>query len=312
MEKVVLFGAGKIATNYFHNRNRKFDIVAIIDNNKRIQGYRFENMIPIISIQDYVRDYYEYNIVITSAKYDEIIDQLITHGINNYRLSSELYCAKDVAEDTDICHDNWIKFLSDNFNKEGLRILEIGSRNVTGTCLRKYFNNAEYIGFDYYPGENVDVVGDAHKLSTYFEQKFDLIFSSAVFEHLAMPWKVSLEIIKLLRVNGYVFIETHYSYSSHERPWHFFQYSENALDVLFPQKLGMKCVKKGCGNLIEGRFSEYASKYLVGKMVGGLYCHSEYLGVKTEEVEDLSWDTIELEDVTHATVYPKPQNITMQ
>lgn len=43
-----------------------------------------------------------------------------------------------------------------------------------------------------------------------------------------MPWKVSIEIIKLLKINGCVFIETHYSYSTHERPWHFFQFSQNA------------------------------------------------------------------------------------
>ena len=57
---------------------------------------------------------------------------------------------------------------------------------------------ASYVGFDFYPGENVDVVGDAHKLSSYFghDEKFDLIFSSAVFEHLHMPWIVAQEIQK--------------------------------------------------------------------------------------------------------------------
>lgn len=33
----------------------------------------------------------------------------------------------------------------------------------------------------------------------------------------------------------------------------FFQFSENALDVLFPETFGMHCVRKGCSNLIEGR-----------------------------------------------------------
>lgn len=59
------------------------------------------------------------------------------------------------------------------FDKEGMDILEIGSRNVTGTVLQNKFSKANYTGFDYYPGENVDVVGDAHKLSQYFDRKFD-------------------------------------------------------------------------------------------------------------------------------------------
>jgi hypothetical protein len=62
-------------------------------------------------------------------------------------------------------HSNYLRHLADIGNKEGMRILEIGSREVTGASdARKRFAKAEYVGFDYYPGPNVDVVGDAHKL----------------------------------------------------------------------------------------------------------------------------------------------------
>lgn len=70
----------------------------------------------------------------------------------------------------------------------------------------------------------------------------------------------------------------------------------------------MKCLGKGCSNLIEGRFSMYASLYLQDRLVSGLYCHSEYLGQKEKEVDDLSWDNVCLEDVVGATKYPKPKN----
>jgi len=50
-----------------------------------------------------------------------------------------------------------------------MRILEVGSREVTGRSIaREKFSNAQYIGFDIDPGANVDVVGDAHKLASYF------------------------------------------------------------------------------------------------------------------------------------------------
>ena len=103
--------------------------------------------------------------------------------------------------------------------------MEIGSREVTGISnARKNFSNAEYVGFDYYPGNNVDVVGDVHKLSSYFKEgeKFDIIYSSACFEHFAMPWKVATEIAKMLKINGIIFVETHFSFSSHEKPLAFF------------------------------------------------------------------------------------------
>lgn len=306
MERVVIFGAGELGKRCFYNPNRRFEIVAAIDNNSAKWGGVFEKSIPIIGVSEYREKYRECDIVITMSKYKDVEMQLKKLGIDNYRIAADIYNSLEVQMDAEICHDNWVSFLQGRFNKEGIEILEIGSRNVTGTNLRNIFSKAKYTGFDYYPGENVDVVGDAHKLSQYFDKKFDLIFSSAVFEHLAMPWKVSIEIIKLLKLNGYVFIETHYSFSSHERPWHFFQFSENALDVLFPEKFGVHCIKKGCCNLIEGKFSEYASGYLAGRKVAGLYCHSEYLGKKVEEVEELSWDNIGLVDVAKSTEYPKP------
>lgn len=304
-EIVVLFGAGKIGRRCFYNPKRNFDIVAVIDNNKDLVGTQFEKKIPIIGLDDYVKKYRDYEILITMMKYKEVKEQLEQIGIHNYHVSGDVFAREDVPTDELINHDNWMKYLQEHFNKENVEILEIGSRNVVGGVTRDLFSKANYTGFDYYNGENVDVVGDAHELSKYFEKKFDLIFSSAVFEHLAMPWKVSTEIIKLLKPGGYIFIETHYSFSSHERPWHFFQFSENAIDVLFPEKFGMKCLRKGCSNLIEGHFSkEYASEYLQGGTVGGLYCHAEYLGQKQKEVDNLSWDSICLEDVVGATKYP--------
>lgn len=305
-ENVVLFGAGYFGKKCFYNPDRNFEIVAVIDNNLKLEGKLFENKIPIISIDDYMCHYRECDIVIAIREFSEVEEQLKEFDIFNYRIAADLYSASDVYTDTNIKHGNWITYLQKMYDKEGMEVLEVGARVVTGACFRKYFSHANYTGFDYYAGENVDVVGDAHELSRYFNKKFDLIFSSAVFEHLAMPWKASVEIIKLLKLNGHVFVETHYSYSTHERPWHFFQFSENALDILFPEKFGMHCIKKGCSNLIEGRFSEYASEYLVGQRVPGLYCHSEYLGQKVGETDGLAWDKISLADVVKSTEYPRP------
>ena len=146
-----------------------------------------------------------------------------------------------VQEPEFVSHSKWVSYLSSNFNKPGVRILEVGSRNVTGGASRKPFSQADYVGFDFYEGENVDVVGDAHKLSSYFDnQQFDLIFSSAVFEHFHMPWIVAQEIRKLLKVEGYVFVETHFSFNAHEIPWNFFQFSDMGLRALFNSGLAIR------------------------------------------------------------------------
>jgi len=204
-------------------------------------------------------------------------------------------------------HRNWAGYLSGKGNRKGVRILEIGSRVVTGANLRNQFSDAEYVGFDIYPGDNVDVVGDAHKLSRYFKQdeKFDIIFSSAVFEHLAMPWLVAVEIAKLLKVGGIVFVETHFSFATHQRPWNFFQYSDMGLKALFNSALGFRCIEAGFSNPMVGRFSSLADDYLRNSLIArGLYCHSEYLGEKVAEVEGFSWEMADLNEVVGGTVYP--------
>jgi SAM-dependent methyltransferase len=225
-------------------------------------------------------------------------------------LFDRFFLAKDVPLSNLVSHKNWRKYLYDLGNKDGFRILEIGSREVTGPSnSREGFSKAQYIGFDFYPGKNVDVVGDAHKLSSYFKpgEKFDIIYSSACFEHFAMPWVVAMEIAKLLKVGGIVFVETHFSFSAHERPWNFFQFSEMALKVLFSSALGFECIEAGMSNPMVGRFSSLADGYLRYNPIPGLFCHSEYLGRKVRDVEVFDWDSLDLQLLVGDTMYPKPR-----
>ncbi len=230
----------------------------------------------------------------------------------NYTEYDEFYLDPEVPLSNNISHQKWQRYLYEIGNKPGMRILEIGSREVTAPSeARKEFSKATYTGFDIYPGNNVDIVGDAHKLSSYFNggeaEKFDLIFSSACFEHFAMPWIVAEEISKMLKTGGLVFIETHFSYSSHERPWHFFQFSDQALKALFSKALGFECIEAGMSNPMVGRFSILADEYLRAKPISGLYCHSEYLGKKTAEVEDFTWEKLDLTELVGETKYPAPK-----
>lgn len=205
------------------------------------------------------------------------------------------YLSPDVPQPLLVSHQKWQQYLYEIGNKEGLRILEIGSREVTsGSSARKNFNKATYVGFDYYAGDNVDVVGDVHRLSSYFNgiEKFDIIYTSACFEHFAMPWVAAVEIAKMLKVGGLLFVETHFSYSSHERPWNFFQFSDMGLRVLFSAALGFECVEAGMSNPMVARFSSFADEYLRHQPITGLYCHSQLLARKIAEVENFDWSKI--------------------
>lgn len=224
------------------------------------------------------------------------------------QLNDEVYLSCDVPKPDKMGHLKWLNALTEIGNHNGMRILEIGSREVTGESVaREHFNEAVYVGFDYHPGRNVDIVGDVHKLSSYFkeDEKFDIVYSSACFEHFAMPWIVAVEIAKVLKVGGYLFIETVFAHSSHERPWNFFQFSDLGLQVLFSKALGFECIEGSMSNPIVGRFSSLADRYLRYMPLPGLYCHSSYFGKKVLEVENFEWEKLEAEDIVGNTKYPQ-------
>ena len=89
-------------------------------------------------------------------------------------------------------------------------------------------------------------MGDAHALSSVVgEGAFDAIFSSAVLEHLAMPWVAAVEMNRALRPGGLVFHRTHQSWPVHERPNDFFRFSDEALRVLFGPAHGFEVLEAG-------------------------------------------------------------------
>ncbi len=124
-------------------------------------------------------------------------------------------------------------------------VVEIGSRDVTGVTRRDLFPTAgRFVGFDVHPGRGVDVVGDAHELSKYFEpNSVDAVLSASVFEHLVFPWKVVLEINRILKPGGYVFLSTHPTWPAHELPWDFWRFPVAGISNLFIPQTGFELIE---------------------------------------------------------------------
>jgi hypothetical protein len=205
----------------------------------------------------------------------------------------------------------FIDFLK-QVNDRRLKVLEIGSRIVSpgSVSKRSLFPGASsYTGFDYYPDSNTDVVGDAHKLSQYFgSQRFDAIFSLSVFEHLAMPWVVAMEMNKLLEVGGITFVSTHFAWPLHEKPWDFWRFSDEGLKVLFSPALGFEVIK----SCLYVPLRMHLDTFLPGQETlasqqgfGGV----SILAKKVSEVnsEKFRWDVTLEEVVTAESHYPKPK-----
>ena len=156
--------------------------------------------------------------------------------------------------------------------KRGGRALEIGSRARSGNSYRHMVHDSvDYVGLDITAGENVDVVGDAHHLSRYVQGRFDFIFSISVFEHLLMPWMVSLEMNKVMNIGGLALIQSHPAWPLHEEPWDFWRFSKDAWYGLFNVHTGFRLIDSQYG-----MGARIVSDFAAGGSVQGLDAFPTY------------------------------------
>lgn len=209
------------------------------------------------------------------------------------------------SSENDPYHLNFKEFISIGNQIPSPSILEIGSRNVTGATRKNAFSHyGEYVGFDILPGEGVDLVGDVHALSRHCPpEHFDLVYSISVFEHLLFPWKAVLEINKVMKPGGHVFIATHTVWPAHELPWDFWRYPANGFRALFNGHTGFEIVR-----LSEGLPCR-AYSLVSDAPTRRLWCYTMSLGVSliarkigNYRSDLLKWD-IEVSD-TVDSMYP--------
>ncbi len=157
--------------------------------------------------------------------------------------------AKSAAESrARVLADEFVESLRQS--TESIRILELGSRARSGVVRRQMFGERNtYTGADILAGENVDVVCDAHQLSQHFEANtFDSVVGFSVFEHFAMPWKVVLEINRVLKTGGRCMFFTHQTWPLHETPFDFWRFSQETWKTIFNPSTGFQIIDAACSD----------------------------------------------------------------
>jgi SAM-dependent methyltransferase len=152
-----------------------------------------------------------------------------------------------VPKEDHLAHVVWANFIAEA-NAKGGRLVEIGSRARSGSTIRNQLgSNVEYIGIDVTDGPNVDIVADAHNIADFIKSPVDYVCSISTFEHFIMPWKVVLEINKILVPGGKVFSHSHQTWPEHDVPYDFFRFSDQAWFGLFNAHTGFQVneVKSG-------------------------------------------------------------------
>lgn len=148
------------------------------------------------------------------------------------------------------------KFIA-QVNVPGTAILDIGGRSRSKVDLSALFGEAVCTVLDILPGENVDVVGDAHEMSKLFaREQFDAVYSVSVFEHLLMPWAVVGEMNKIMKTGGLALIFSHQTLGIHDLPWDFWRFSDQAWDALFNHRTGFEILERAMD------FEQYVLPYI--------------------------------------------------
>jgi len=122
---------------------------------------------------------------------------------------------------------------SETYGKDGYIILDIGGKNVNGS-LRSFFTekNMEYICVDMEADESVDIVVKPCSKFPFDNSSIDLIVSTSCFEHDPCFWLTFKEMTRVIKPNGYIYINAPTSGFYHCYPgdnWRFYSDAGQAL-----------------------------------------------------------------------------------
>lgn len=106
------------------------------------------------------------------------------------------------------------------------RILDVGALNVNGTLRDHAPPGSDYVGLDMEKGPGVDIVHpDQSAPFPFADSSFDLVVSTSCFEHSLMFWATFLEMVRVVRPGGFIYINAPSNGNYHAYPydcWRFY------------------------------------------------------------------------------------------
>jgi hypothetical protein len=112
------------------------------------------------------------------------------------------------------------------------RVLDIGSRDINGSLRDLCPPGVEYVGIDLEPGKGVDMVLDDRYQYPFPDGYFDMIVSTSCFEHDPMFWLTFLEMQRVVREHGIIYINAPSSGNYHTHPWDNWRFYPDASHAL--------------------------------------------------------------------------------
>jgi SAM-dependent methyltransferase len=113
-------------------------------------------------------------------------------------------------------------------------VVELGSQNVNGSLRDHCPAGARYLGMDMVAGNGVDLVVMPGKPFPLADDSVDAAVTSSAFEHDVCFWETFLDLIRILKPGGLLYVNAPSNHSFHRYPvdcWRFYPDAGHALQV---------------------------------------------------------------------------------
>jgi len=128
----------------------------------------------------------------------------------------------------DTAHSIGRQFFETYFAVPPAEILEVGSFDVNGSLRDCAPGGGIYTGVDISPGPGVDIVlEDPHSLP-FADDRFDAIVSSSCFEHDPMFWVTFVEVVRVAKTGGIIYINAPSNGPYHAYPFDYWRFYPDA------------------------------------------------------------------------------------
>ena len=176
---------------------------------------------------------------------------------------------------------NWGERFFAAYTQPGTKlVLDIGAQDVNGSLKSVCPPSLEYVGVDFAKGKGVDVVLDDPYKMPFADNHADMIVCSSVFEHSEMFWLLFVEVLRILKPDGVLFLSVPANGLFHRYPvdaWRFYPDSGRALVTwarrcgLDPAMLESFTGDQGGGGGEEGTWNDYVAVYLKDRRFAARY-----------------------------------------
>lgn len=112
------------------------------------------------------------------------------------------------------------------------RVIDLGSQDINGSLKQVCPDRFEYLGVDFVPGRGVDIVLTDPYVLPFESNIADIVVCSSVFEHVEFFWVLFLEVMRVLKPTGLLYLSAPSNGEFHRYPvdcWRFYPDAGSAL-----------------------------------------------------------------------------------